>query len=104
MPDGASEEKQSILRNMGAELKVVATKPYSDPGNYQHVSKRLVVELQSKGDTSVMWANQFDNTANYKFHSKTTAKEIFTQLDGKVDGFTCAIGRLFSTAGFGCPV
>ena len=99
MPDGASEEKQSILRNMGAKLKVVPTKPYSDPGNYQHVSKRLVEDLQSKGETSVMWANQFDNTANYKFHSKTTAKEIFNQLDGKVDGFTCAIGSGGTLAG-----
>ena len=99
MPDGASEEKQSILRNMGAKLKVVPTKPYSDPGNYQHVSKRLVEDLQSKGETSVMWANQFDNTANYKFHAKTTAKEIFNQLEGKVDGFTCAIGSGGTLAG-----
>ena len=45
MPDGASEEKQSILRNMGAELKVVATKPYSDPGNYQHVSKLSLIHI-----------------------------------------------------------
>jgi cysteine synthase A len=77
----------------------VPTKPYSDPGNYQHVSKRLVEDLQSKGETSVMWANQFDNTANYKFHAKTTAKEIFNQLEGKVDGFTCAIGSGGTLAG-----
>ena len=84
---------------MGAKLKVVPTKPYSDPGNYQHVSKRLVEDLQSKGETSVMWANQFDNTANYKFHAKTTAKEIFNQLEGNVDGFTCAIGSGGTLAG-----
>ena len=62
-------------------LKVVPTKPYSDSGNYQHVSKRLVEDLQSKGETSVMWANQFDNTANYKYHSKTTAKYSISLME-----------------------
>ena len=99
MPDGASLEKREILRNLGAELKVVETKPYSDPGNYQHISKRLAEELKSKNSDSVIWANQFDNTANYKFHSKTTAKEIYDQLEGKVDGFTCAIGTGGTLAG-----
>jgi len=99
MPDGASLEKREILRNLGAELRVVQTKPYSDPGNYQHVSKRLVEELQSKGEGSVVWANQFDNTANFEFHSKTTAREIYDQLEGKIDGFTCAIGTGGTLAG-----
>ena len=99
MPDGASLEKREILRNLGAELRVVQTKPYSDPGNYQHVSKRLVEELQSKGKDSVIWANQFDNTANFEFHSKTTAREIYDQLEGKIDGFTCAIGTGGTLAG-----
>ena len=49
MPDGASLEKRAILKNLGAELRIVETKPYSDPGNYQHVSKRLVEELNTKG-------------------------------------------------------
>ena len=50
MPDGASLEKREILTNLGAELKVVETKPYSDPGNYQHISRRLAEDLKSKVD------------------------------------------------------
>jgi len=99
MPDGASIEKREILKNLGAELRIVETKPYTDPGNYQHISKRLVEDLKSKGGGSVIWANQFDNISNYQFHSKTTAKEIYEQLDGKVDGFTCAIGTGGTLAG-----
>ena len=99
MPDGASLEKREILTNLGAELKVVETKPYSDPGNYQHISRRLAEDLKSKGDSSVIWANQFDNTSNYLFHAQTTAKEIYNQLEGKVDGFTCAIGTGGTLAG-----
>jgi len=99
MPDGASLEKREILTNLGAKLKVVETKPYSDPGNYQHISRRLAEDLKSKGDSSVIWANQFDNTSNYLFHAQTTAKEIYNQLEGKVDGFTCAIGTGGTLAG-----
>ena len=99
MPDGASLEKREILTNLGAELRVVETKPYSDPGNYQHVSRRLVEELKDKSKGSVIWANQFDNTSNYLIHAKTTAKEIYNQLDGKIDGFTCAIGTGGTLAG-----
>ena len=99
MPDGASLEKREILTNLGAELKVVETKPYSDPGNYQHISRRLAEDLKSKGESSVIWANQFDNTSNYLFHAQTTAKEIYNQLEGKVDGFTCAIGTGGTLAG-----
>ena len=99
MPDGASLEKRAILKNLGAELRIVETRPYSDPGNYQHVSKRLVEELKTKGEGPVIWANQFDNISNYQFHSQTTAKEIHQQLDGRVDGFTCAIGTGGTLAG-----
>ena len=99
MPDGASLEKREILTKLGAEWRVVETKPYSDPGNYQHVSRRLVEELKDKSKGSVIWANQFDNTSNYLIHAKTTAKEIYNQLDGKIDGFTCAIGTGGTLAG-----
>jgi len=99
MPDGASLEKREILKNLGAELRVVETKPYADPGNYQHISRRLAEELKEKGEGSVIWANQFDNTSNYLYHAQTTAIEIFDQLEGKVDGFTCSIGTGGTLAG-----
>ena len=92
MPEAASTEKRDILRNMGADIRIVETLPYANMGNYQHVSKRLAEELKEKNGGNVIWGNQFDNTANYKFHEKTTAQEIFDKTDGKIDGFTCAIG------------
>ena len=92
MPEAASTEKRDILRNMGADLRIVETLPYANMGNYQHVSKRLAAELKEKNGGNVIWGNQFDNIANYKFHEKTTAQEIFDQTDGKINGFTCAIG------------
>ena len=92
MPNITVESKRDILRNMGAELHLVDAKPYSDPGNYQRVSENLAQKLEKETGKKTFWAGQFENLANYKFHEKTTAKEIFDQTNEKVDGFTCAIG------------
>ena len=74
-----------------AELMLVDALPFSNPGNYQRVAERITKEENEKGN-KIFWASQFENLANYKFHEKTTAKEIYDQTDGQVDGFTCAIG------------
>ena len=92
MPNITVKSKIDILRNMGAELHLVNPAPFSDPGNYQNVSKRLSEKLQKEYDGPVFWAGQFENTANYKYHKKTTSQEIYDQLNGYIDGFTCAIG------------
>ena len=100
MPNITVPSKRDIIRNMGAELLLVDAKPYSDPGNYQRVAERLAKEENKKGN-KVFWASQFENLANYKFHEKTTAKEIFDQTDGLVDAFTCAIGTGGTLSGVG---
>ena len=65
MPETQSEEKKNTLRNMGADLRLVPAKPYKDPNNYVKYSERLAKELKSSNNKGVIWANQFDNIANY---------------------------------------
>jgi cysteine synthase A len=48
-----------------------------------------------------IWAGQFDNTANRKAHIEGTAKEIWEQMEGRIDGFTCAAGTGGTIAGVG---
>ena len=48
---------------------------------------------------NAVWTNQFDNTANRQAHIETTGPEIWAQLNGEVDGFTCATGTGGSLAG-----
>ncbi|MFA7587921.1 MAG: pyridoxal-phosphate dependent enzyme, partial [Novosphingobium sp.] len=48
-----------------------------------------------------VWANQFDNIANRKAHIESTAPEIWNQLEGRIDGFTCAAGTGGTIAGVG---
>src|ERR1017187_5840015 len=58
MPETQSREKIDFLRMIGADLRLVPAKPYRDPGNYVHVSRRMAEE------TGAVWRNQFDNLAN----------------------------------------
>ena len=92
MNDNQTQEKKDTLRNIGADLRLVPPKPYKDDGNYVKVAGRLAEELKSTNNNGVVWANQFDNTANAKGHYETTGPEIWDQTDGKVDGFVCASG------------
>jgi len=93
MPETQSREKIDFLRMIGADLRLVAAKPYRDPGNYVHVSRRLAEEI------GAVWANQFDNLANREGHRLTTGPEIWHQTAGRVDAFTCACGTGGTLAG-----
>jgi cysteine synthase A len=75
--------------------------PYKNPENYVHVSQRLAEELARSEPAGAIWANQFDNVANRQGHQETTGPEIWQQTDGKVDGFTCAVGTGGTLAGVG---
>ncbi|MDE2007077.1 MAG: cysteine synthase A [Rhodospirillales bacterium] len=93
MPETQSKEKIDFLRMIGADLRLVPAKPYRDPGNYVHVSRRLAEEM------GAFWANQFDNTANRDGHRRGTGAEIWAQTGGRIDAFTCACGTGGTLAG-----
>ena len=99
MPETQSQEKIDMLRLCGAEVRLVPAKPYRDPGNYVRVSERVAEELAETEPNGVIWANQWDNPANYRGHIESTGPEIWRQTGGKVDGFICAIGTGGTLAG-----
>lgn len=94
MPETQSREKQDTLRALGAELMLVPAAPYANPAHYVHTSRRIADETPG-----AVWANQFDNVANRRAHVRTTAPEIWAQTDGRIDGFTCAVGTGGTLAG-----
>ena len=96
MPETQSQEKKDTLRALGAELVLVPAAPYANPGHFVHTSRRIAEETEN-----AVWANQFDNIANRRAHIETTAEEIWTQMEGSVDGFTCAAGTGGTIAGVG---
>ncbi len=96
MPETQSAEKKATLRALGAELVLVPAAPYSNPNHFVHTSRRIAEET-----AGALWADQFDNTANRLAHIKTTAQEIWRQSEGRIDGFTCAVGTGGTLAGVG---
>ena len=94
MPETQSQEKKDLLRALGAELHLVPALPYSNPGNYNHVARRI-----AESTPGAVWANQFDNTANREIHYRSTGPEIWRQTDGKITGFVSAVGTGGTLAG-----
>ena len=96
MPETQSREKMDTLRALGAELVLVPAAPYANCAHFVHTSRRIAEETPN-----AIWANQFDNVANRRAHIQGTAEEIWTQMDGRIDGFTCSVGTGGTLAGVG---
>ena len=101
MPETQSQEKKDALKLIGCELRLVPALPYSNPGNYIRQSETIAMELNKTHNEGVLWANQFDNIANKLSHYNSTGPEIWDQTEGKIDGFTCAVGTGGTLSGTG---
>ncbi len=85
VPEKFSEEKVIIMRALGAE--VIRT-PESE--GMQGAIQRAR-DLQAASPDAFL-AAQFDNQANTDYHYETTAREIFEQMEGRVDAITIGCG------------
>jgi cysteine synthase A len=85
VPERFSEEKVKIMRALGAEV----TRTPDAEGMQGAI--RQAKELVATDPTAFM-AGQFENLANPDYHYETTAREIFEQLDGRVDALVVGCG------------
>ena len=99
IPETQSQEKKDTLRSLGATLVEVLAAPYRSDNNYVKVAARMAERLAREHPHGAIFANQFDNVANRDVHVRTTGPEIWTQSDGKVDGFVSAVGTGGTLAG-----
>ena len=95
IPDKMSEEKIRHLEAMGVEIIMTRSDVENGhPEHYQSIAEKLL-----KSTPNSFFANQFENKSNPQVHFETTGPEIWEQTDGKIDGFTCAIGTGGTLAG-----
>ncbi len=85
MPDTMSVERRKLLVALGAKLVLT---PGSE-GMNGAIAKAQ--EIADSTDNAIM-ARQFENTANPKVHRETTAEELWTDTDGKLDFFVGGYG------------
>ena len=94
MPESMSVERRRMLRLLNAEL--VLTKP--EKGMKGAIEKAN--QLQKEIEHAII-PGQFDNMANVEIHRKTTAQEILTDCDGKIDILVCGVGTGGTITGVG---
>ena len=99
IPNTQAPEKKDTLRQLGAKLIEVGAVPYANPKNYVKYSATIAEQISKESGKLTYWANQFDNIINRQAHKETTAEEIWSQTDGKVDGFICSVGTGGTLAG-----
>ena len=99
IPNTQAPEKKDTLRQLGAKLIEVDAVPYANPKNYVKYSATIAEQISKESGKLTYWANQFDNIINRRAHKETTAEEIWSQTDGKVDGFICSVGTGGTLAG-----
>ena len=85
MPDTMSQERQKLLRHLGAELVLT-------PG-----AKGMKGAIQTARDIldntpGAYMPDQFSNPANPEIHRRTTAEEIWRDTDGEVDFLVAGVG------------
>ena len=85
VPEKFSEEKVVIMRALGAEV----TRTPDAEGMAGAIKRARDV---AASDPSAFLAAQFDNPANADFHYESTAREIFEQMDGRIDAITVGSG------------
>jgi cysteine synthase A len=93
LPEGMSRERTALLRTYGAEVH--ETPSMGGMQEAVELARKLVAEHDG------YMPMQFSNPANVEIHRRTTAEEIWSALDGRVDVFVSAVGTGGTITGVG---
>lgn len=94
MPETMSLERQNLLKAMGAQL-VLTSGEKGMSGAIERAN-----ELRDSTPGAVI-LQQFENPANPEAHVRTTAEEIWADMDGQVDVFVAGVGTGGTLSGTG---
>jgi len=86
LPSNAGIERQKILKAYGAELIL------TDPLEGTDGAQRMVKELVRADPEKYFFPDQYNNSANWEAHYRTTAAEIKEQTGGRLTHFVAGLG------------
>ena len=93
MPEHISQERVAFLRMLGAEILFT-------PGSLMREAVRRAEEIVARTPGAVM-LQQFRNPANPEVHRRTTAEEIWADMNGEVDVLVAGVGTGGTITGVG---
>ena len=96
IPDKMSQEKIFHLKAMGAE--VFMTRSDVGKGHPEYYQDMAQIIAKERGG---FYVNQFENPANPLAHELTTGKEIWEQMEHKLDAIVCGVGSGGTLTGLG---
>ena len=94
MPDTMSRERRMLLRAYGAELILT-------PGAEGMLGAIRRADALAASDPRYLMPQQFNNPANPEVHRRTTAEEIWSDTDGRVDILVAGVGTGGTITGVG---
>jgi cysteine synthase A len=94
MPQGMSRERENLLRLYGARVDITE----SLGGMNEAVE---AAEAMAAGNPDAWRPDQFSNPANPEIHRRTTAEEIWADLDGEFDVLVAGVGTGGTITGAG---
>ncbi|NVM78009.1 cysteine synthase A [Duganella sp. SG902] len=94
MPDTMSRERRMLLRAYGAELILT-------PGGEGMLGAIRRADALAASDPRYLMPQQFNNPANPEVHRRTTAEEIWSDTDGRVDILVAGVGTGGTITGVG---
>jgi cystathionine beta-synthase len=97
VPDKMSREKIQHLRALGADVRMTRSDVgKGHPEYYQDMAARITGET-----AGAFYVNQFANPANPLAHERTTAPELWEQLDHDIDAIVVGVGSGGTLSGLG---
>ncbi|KAK9450049.1 tryptophan synthase beta subunit-like PLP-dependent enzyme [Limtongia smithiae] len=94
LPDDTSVEKINLLKSLGAVVEMVPPASIVDKRQYVNMARTRAQEQNADPNTlgRGLFADQFENEANWRAHYEHTGPEIWRQTGGQIDAFITGAG------------
>ncbi|KAF2099609.1 pyridoxal phosphate-dependent enzyme, beta subunit [Rhizodiscina lignyota] len=94
MPDDQATEKSDLLLKLGAEVERVRPAPIVDQNQFVNKARNRAAEHTENPSRPGrgIFADQFENEANWQAHFEGTGPEILEQTGGFLDAFVAGAG------------
>jgi len=89
-----SREREGLLRLYGAKVEITESM-----GGMKEAVEAAEAIAKRRGDCFI--PDQFSNPANPEIHRRTTAEEIWRDMEGEVDALVCGVGTGGTVTGAG---